>query len=336
MFRIVVNTDQLKNKSDELKSAAEEIHGIQDEINSIISSVDASAYDGQLASAVSGILGGADKDAARLTRELTDLKDELIRRAGLFERANEATGLNLTKLSDLIREETAAYQSGSLTARIKLFYNKFATVLTGIVGGTIHIAMLPKDIDSNSSDSHVNIIESSGSGRSIKNLDLYISQNNQVWKCLEMGDNSYTIGYAGCLITAVSIVGRYYGADVTPKDVNNYLREKGGYSPGTSSMNWGIAEKFISDRTDIVGNFNSLNILPGAAKENLDLINHELVTGNPVVLHVPSERDDGHWVVAVEPNRSSSDNIKAIDPLTGKEGVFSISDIKKAKSFQTK
>ena len=142
MFRIVVNTEQLKNKSDELKSASEEIHGIQDEINSIISSVDASAYDGQLASAVSGILGGAEKDAARLNRELTDLKDELIRRAGLFERANEATGLSLTKLGDLLKKDMSVSENLGFVAKAKLFFSKFALILAGIGGGSLSVGVI--------------------------------------------------------------------------------------------------------------------------------------------------------------------------------------------------
>lgn len=54
-----------------------------------------------------------------------------------------------------------------------------------------------------------------------------LSQKNPVWKGEKLGECNETIGSGGCFITSLAIL-----ADKTPSEVNQILKDNGGYSNG--------------------------------------------------------------------------------------------------------
>ena len=114
-------------------------------------------------------------------------------------------------------------------------------------------------------------------------------QDDPRWKDEVMGTNGRTIGNAGCLITCIAMMARSLGANVTPSDVNKYLQQKGGYEPGSSDLYWGVAEQYLESVTG-----NAMSYQKVASANVASMIN----SGNPVIIHVKGNTDDGHWVVA--------------------------------------
>ena len=133
-----------------------------------------------------------------------------------------------------------------------------------------------------------------------------------------MGDNGLTIADAGCLITCIAIVSRYYGADVTSQDVNNYIKENGGYVAGSSNLpGWGVAENFINSVTGESVNYEVISN---------DNVAETIENGEPVIIHVKNyyhdqdQTEDGHWVVAV--GIDSNGDYICLDAATGQERIY--------------
>lgn len=102
MFEIVVNTEQLRSKSEQLDKAAKRLVDVQGEIESIIGSVDPGAYEGQLMAQVKNILEDAKSDAARLSGQVDALRDELVSRADLFDKANQVVLATLATILSIL------------------------------------------------------------------------------------------------------------------------------------------------------------------------------------------------------------------------------------------
>ena len=139
-----------------------------------------------------------------------------------------------------------------------------------------------------------------------------------------MGENGHTIKQSGCLITDIAMIARFYGRDVTSVDVNNYLRTHGGYAPGTSNLYWDRAEDFINSVSGVKGDF--VNIDAGNVAGSLN-------SGQPVILHIPGNTADGHWVLATGVNGDGSYTV--FDPGTGKERTIVPDQVLGGKQYKT-
>ena len=160
----------------------------------------------------------------------------------------------------------------------------------------------------------------------IGSIDIGLKQTDPRWAKDPMGPGG-TIGLYGCTITSIAMIARYYGTDVTTQDINNWLREHGGYTDG-SNLVWGKADEYLRE---VLGRDGSLQ---GVAATS-DAIDGQLTAGNPVILHIPSKENpkDGHWVLAVPPPKNDG-TFTAYDPLTGTTTAIDIGRVTEAKSYR--
>lgn len=113
----------------------------------------------------------------------------------------------------------------------------------------------------------------------------YFSQCNSNWATLPLGTCSVTICKSGCAITSVSMVFNYYGETFTPKTLNSWLTNNGGYNSGCY-INW---SKSATATKNVIWKAR-------IDKENFTLLKSELDQGYPVIVEV-KRNDKQHFVV---------------------------------------
>ncbi len=163
--------------------------------------------------------------------------------------------------------------------------------------------------------------------KTTNNLAIGLRQSDERWAGIEMGiGTGGTIKEYGCLITTITMIGRFYGADVTPVDMNNWLRQNNGYSKGSSGLIWNEATNFLNTTLGKQGNLSKMDIKS---------VNSLLQTGIPVILHIPGPTEDGHYVLGIEVNEGSN-TITVLDPWNNGEKEINYSKIKRAWAYSTK
>jgi hypothetical protein len=103
-----------------------------------------------------------------------------------------------------------------------------------------------------------------------------MGQQNPAWAGAPLGTSpTDTIGSAGCAITAVTMMLRYYGMNTDPGALNSWLTANGGYA-FDDGLIWGAITSYSGGRVTFSG-------WTGA---DLGLIQSELDAGRPVVAEV--------------------------------------------------
>lgn len=163
--------------------------------------------------------------------------------------------------------------------------------------------------------------ETSGGGLSIdekENMDtpapvepIGLDQDDPRWGNEVMGDNGKTIDQAGCLITSIAMIARINGADVTPSDVNNYMKSHNGYVENTSNMKLDSAKEFLES---VLGKDFSYSWVGNSQ------VNERINSGYPVLIHVKGNTADGHWVLAT--GVDSAGNYVVYESSTGKQSTY--------------
>lgn len=120
------------------------------------------------------------------------------------------------------------------------------------------------------------------------NVPMY-DQQDEAWSGDQLGEcKDTTVGSAGCAITSIAMVFKYYGVDTDPQDMNNWLIKEN-YYDGGCDVEW----RFADDRDEIVEWI-------GDPPADLDLIKSELDNRYPVIAKVMipiSKGETGHYVV---------------------------------------
>lgn len=147
-------------------------------------------------------------------------------------------------------------------------------------------------------------------------IPIGLDQDDPRWGNEVMGDNGCTLKTHGCLVTSIAMIARSYGVDVTPADVNAYLKSHGGYVKGTSLMNFNVAKDYLES---VIGKDFTYKSIVGS-----DLTN-TLNSGTPVLLHVKGNTTDGHWVLAT--GIDSKGNYTVYESGTGKQSTYSPSQL---------
>lgn len=168
--------------------------------------------------------------------------------------------------------------------------------------------------------------------------NVVLSQNDPRWANEMMGENGDYIGGkhdgvygVGCLITVIAMLGRYYGHDVYPNDVNDYLRQHQGYASDSSMMEPPIALNYlnsigIKDKPFVPLSINDDSISTALAKN----------PPIPVILHIPSSAfpNDGHYVLAYG-NGDKRGTFWVLDPATGGKRLINVNQVTGAQSLQS-
>ena len=145
----------------------------------------------------------------------------------------------------------------------------------------------------------------------IRTVSIGLDQDDPRWGSETMGMPGHTIDNKGCLITSVAMIARSKGSEVTPLDVNNYMKNNGGYVPNSSNMYWGSAENYLES-------VSGINVTSKVIPSNE--LNTFLENGNPAIIHVAGNTSDGHWVVATGIN--SQGEYIVYESATGKGSTY--------------
>ena len=141
------------------------------------------------------------------------------------------------------------------------------------------------------------------------------SQKDSRWASERLGTSSVTIGAYGCLITAASMVCKYYGKDTNPSKINKDLIEVNGYENGNLLKYNAITtiypdivvdwSKFLSNPTD-------------------GMIDATLEMGLPVIAqvdyYVGTPALEQHWVVIIGKDEHG---YLIADPIDGQRAYLS-------------
>jgi len=141
------------------------------------------------------------------------------------------------------------------------------------------------------------------------------SQKDAQWASDKLGTSSVTIGAYGCLITAASMICKYFGKNTDPGKINKDLIAVDGYESGNLLKYNAITTIY----PDIVVDWNYFLSNPGDA-----VIDEILVQEIPVIAQVDYNPNtsalDQHWVVIVG---KENDEYLIVDPIDGSTAYLS-------------
>ena len=146
------------------------------------------------------------------------------------------------------------------------------------------------------------------------------SQRDSRWGAILLGDNTeakYNIANYGCLLDCFSMACCYYGCETTPDELNDRLKDVGGFANGGDYI-WGAIQEVTDKLKDVL-----IRVGDSYPVSNLQLeqIKEALDRGMPVILHIdydPKDADDDmHWVLAVGYNPNDENDFTIADPLDG-------------------
>lgn len=125
-----------------------------------------------------------------------------------------------------------------------------------------------------------------------------LSQRDPQWASQRLGTvDETTIGGYGCLVTCMTMLANYYGHNLTPADMDNWLTDNQGYVQGNLYRNDAFGREFPDCSFDSV---TFCTDIPAP----LNQIDYYLSQGKPVVVMVDFDHDptDGiqtHFVLIV-------------------------------------
>jgi hypothetical protein len=136
------------------------------------------------------------------------------------------------------------------------------------------------------------VISSSGGRYFVHRVEIPVpvfTQDDPRWTFQLLGPTYETIGQSGCAITSAAMVLAAYGVDTDPERLNAFLNANAGYTPN----GWLYWEKAAA-------------IAPGGQVEkayedlpSYNLIDDQLLHGNPVIIRITLHNGTTHFVVIV-------------------------------------
>ena len=141
------------------------------------------------------------------------------------------------------------------------------------------------------------------------------SQRDERWAAIHLGASTYTMGNAGCAVTAATMVATKLDPTLTPLDVVNYLNEHGGFTAG-GLLYWAKVAEFVEDMEPV--DYRKWT----KTSADMSYVTSVLSRG-PAVLQVdfvPGGALNTHFVTALRMTADGKD-IECIDPWTGERGT---------------
>jgi len=142
------------------------------------------------------------------------------------------------------------------------------------------------------------------------------SQRDARWASVHLGGSAYTMGNAGCAVTAATMVASAVKPDVTPLDMVEWLNEHGGFTSG-GLLYWDKAAQFAG--LDFVG-YTLWRDVPADETR----LRRALAVGPQVVqvdFRPATSKLDSHFVTALSYTDAGYD-LNIIDPWTGNRGTL--------------
>ena len=113
----------------------------------------------------------------------------------------------------------------------------------------------------------------------------HFCQMDPRWAEEPLGPTSSSLGAEGCAVTSAAMVLAYYGVDVDPERLNQFLTAHEGYTP----QGWLYWEKAAAIQGQPVTHYEDL--------PSYHLIDKNLLRGNPVIVRVRLASGVTHFVV---------------------------------------
>jgi hypothetical protein len=112
------------------------------------------------------------------------------------------------------------------------------------------------------------------------------AQNDPQWAKEPLGPTENTLGAEGCAVASAAMVLASYGIDTDPKQLNEFLTEKKGYTP-EGWIFWEKAAELAPDKVQHVYEDEA----------SYRLIDTNLLRGNPVIVRLRARDGTTHFVV---------------------------------------
>jgi Peptidase_C39 like family len=113
----------------------------------------------------------------------------------------------------------------------------------------------------------------------------HFCQTDPRWAEEPLGPTSSSLGAEGCAVTSAAMVLAYYGIDVDPDRLNQFLMAHQGYTP----QGWLYWEKAAAIQPKPIAHYEDL--------PSYHLIDKNLLRGNPVIVRVHLASGVTHFVV---------------------------------------
>lgn len=113
-------------------------------------------------------------------------------------------------------------------------------------------------------------------------------QDWEPWKYQKLGFSSGDIEMTGCALTSLAMVLKYYGADTDPEELNQWLKDNGGFV-AKNAIVWSKA----AEKVDGLQYLGTVDFRDGA---DLDRIKSEIDNGYPVIARM-NYKGSGHYAV---------------------------------------
>lgn len=151
-------------------------------------------------------------------------------------------------------------------------------------------------------------------------LPVLYSQKDSRWGKKLLGNNTnaiYNLENYGCLITALAMVSYYYGKEINPAEMNDKLKEKGGFTAGGGDYIWGSFSKVYTSIKE------GMRRTPSQLSDSeMNTIKNALDKGYPVMIQLDYNPKtvalDQHWVLLTDYNPADENDFTIADPIDGR------------------
>lgn len=136
----------------------------------------------------------------------------------------------------------------------------------------------------------------------------FLSQKDGNWSGEHLGHSSYTIGEAGCAVTSLAMVLKYFGYDTDPSKLNASLTEIGGFDKEGNILlkkGWQAIGKITKGKVEWVDRVDA----------NWDRIDQELDKKYLVISSVKTPSGKLHFIVFVGESEDEYHDHYFLDPL---------------------
>lgn len=138
------------------------------------------------------------------------------------------------------------------------------------------------------------------------------------WASIPLGAGGYTLGQAGCAVTACSMAASYFGSSKDPGEICRWLNSNGGFLAGTGFLYWGKIPAAAGGTISYAGSVT----VPYGSPANMTDINNELDAGNLVVAEVRLSGQTHYILMTGHDGSTYYINDSGYHPTTGDKTTF--------------
>ena len=114
------------------------------------------------------------------------------------------------------------------------------------------------------------------------------AQDDPRWADVRIGPSTDTMGDEGCAVTSAAMVAAFYGIKTDPQQLNAFLTRTGGFTDD-GLIHWSRVPAIAPDHLELAYN----------GGPSYELIDSNLLAGNPVIVLFPLPHGGYHFVVIV-------------------------------------